>query len=234
MVCYFDLIVMEKRKSYSDIAAHLRGEIYSGGYKMNDRFPPERELAEKMKASRGTIRKALGQLESEGLVDTANNSGTFVKFNSKNFRQPIFESARPLELMDARFAFEPHICRLSVLNARPIDILELSRILDAMETKTNDAVAFAILDTQFHMKLVDTTGNPLLEWIAMQINSVRGNQSWTRMRKLTLEPNIIYQYNLQHRQILDAIKFREPELAAERMKEHLETARLSLTRASAT
>ena len=136
--------------------------------------------------------------------------------------------------MDARFAFEPHICRLSVLNARPIDILEISGILDSMETKVNDAVAFANLDTHFHMKLVATTGNPLLEWIAMQINSVRGNQSWTRMRKLTLEPNIIYQYNLQHRQILDAIKFREPELAAERMKEHLETARLSLTRASAT
>ena len=225
---------MEKRKSFSDIAAQLRGEIYTGRFKMNDRLPPERDLAEIMKASRGTIRKALEQLENEGLVGIVNNSGTYVRFNNKNIRQPIFESARPLELMDARFAFEPHICRLSVLNARPIDILELSGIQDAMETKVEDAVAFANLDTQFHMKLVGTTGNPLLEWIAMQINSVRGNQSWTRMRQLTLEPNIIYKYNLQHRQILDAIKFREPELAAERMKEHLETARLSLTRASAT
>ena len=57
---------------------------------------------------------------------------------------------------------------------------------------------------------------------------------WVRMRRITLGPGIISQYNRQHRAIVDAIRNREPEAAAERMKEHLETARLSLTRAAAT
>jgi len=37
-----------------------------------------------------------------------------------------------------------------------------------------------------------------------------------------------------HRNVLDAIRAREPELAATVMKHHLESARLSLTRAAST
>ena len=53
-------------------------------------------------------------------------------------------------------------------------------------------------------------------------------------RIATTNTSIIDQYNDQHRRMLSAIKSREPERAAMLMKEHLETARLSLTRAAAT
>jgi DNA-binding GntR family transcriptional regulator len=53
------------------------------------------------------------------------------------------------------------------------------------------------------------------------------------MRGLTLNPTVIDQYNKQHRKILEALYRREPEAAANSMKEHLETVRLSLTRAAA-
>jgi GntR family uxuAB operon transcriptional repressor len=52
------------------------------------------------------------------------------------------------------------------------------------------------------------------------------------MRQVTLDSSIIRQYNAQHRDILNALRAREPERAAMKMKEHLETARLSLTRAA--
>ena len=142
--------------------------------------------------------------------------------------------ARPLELMDARFALEPHICRLAVLNARRSDFDELELLLRAMESDVDDTTRFAEMDTLFHTKLVETTGNSLLMWIASQINSVRSLSEWTRMRHLTLERNIITRYNLQHRSIVSAIRSREPEKAAHLMKDHLETARLSLTRAAST
>jgi len=74
----------------------------------------------------------------------------------------------------------------------------------------------------------------LLIWIIGQITSVRSQDDWTRMRQITLNPSIITQYNGQHRQILNALRTREPERAAKIMKEHLETARLSLTRAAET
>ena len=76
--------------------------------------------------------------------------------------------------------------------------------------------------------------NGLLIWIIDQIANVRAQDDWTRMRHLTLDTRTINQYNAQHRQILNAIRTREPERAANIMKEHLETARLSLTRAAET
>ena len=136
--------------------------------------------------------------------------------------------------MDVRFALEPHICRLAVLNAVPDHFDRMESLLAEMESKTEDAAGFADADTQFHSLLVETTGNPLLIWMAAQINSVRGHRQWTRMRQLTLEADIITQYNTQHRAIVNAIHDREPEEAAKQMRTHLETARLSLTRASAT
>ena len=54
------------------------------------------------------------------------------------------------------------------------------------------------------------------------------------MRQLTLNAAMIDQYNVQHRDILNALRSREPERAAAKMKAHLETARLSLTRAAET
>lgn len=53
------------------------------------------------------------------------------------------------------------------------------------------------------------------------------------MRRLTLEPSIIRAYNRQHRAVVEAIRAREPERAAALMKDHLQTAGLSLTRAAA-
>ena len=88
-------------------------------------------------------------------------------------------------------------------------------------------------DTEFHHTLVKCTRNVLLIWIIDQINSVRGQTDWKRMRGLTLNPTVIDQYNKQHRKILEALYRREPEAAANSMKEHLETVRLSLTRAAA-
>ena len=91
---------------------------------------------------------------------------------------------------------------------------------------------FCEFNDPFHRALAGSTRNNLLVWVIDQINSVRAMDEWTRMRQLTLDTRIIRQYNRQHRQILQAIRSREPERAANHMKEHLETARLSLTRAA--
>ena len=110
----------------------------------------------------------------------------------------------------------------------------MEELCEHMESSVDDPVSFAESDSEFHRFLANCTGNRLLIWIIDQITAVRSQDEWRRMRQLTLNEIIISQYNVQHRQILNAIRSREPERAANHMKEHLETARLSLTRASAT
>jgi GntR family uxuAB operon transcriptional repressor len=223
-----------KRAGSADIAAALRRDIANGVLQVHDPLPAERRLAETWGVSRGTIREALGRLERENLVETRRGSGTYVVENGGAPAGNLFESARPLELIDARFALEPHICRLAVLHGRARDFERLEELLALMERSVEDPSAFAEADADFHARLAEATGNSLLSWIIAQVNLVRSREEWTRMRHLTLERGIIERYNEQHRQIVDAMVAREGDRAASLMKRHLETARLSLTRAMAT
>lgn len=216
------------------IAASLRRDIFRGDLRLHEPLPPERRLAETFGVSRGTVRQALDRLERENLVETRRGSGTYVIHQEAAPANNLFESARPLELMDARFALEPHICRLVVLHGRRRAIEGLQDLLEVMEASGGDANAFAEADGEFHARLAEATGNRLLTWIIAQVNLVRSRNEWTRMQHLTLEPSIIAEYNLQHRRIVEAIRARDAEQAAALMKQHLETARLSLTRAIAT
>lgn len=223
-----------QRMGAADIAALVRREISKGTLQRHDRLPPERVLSDTYGAARGTVRKALMQLEDEGFVETRPGSGTYVVHEAQTVAAGAIDNATPLELMDARFALEPHICRLAVLHGRRADFDRMEELCTLMETQVDDPTAFSEADTAFHRALADSTRNGLLIWIITQIGSVRGQDDWTRMRRLTLDGQTISTYNAQHRQILNALRTREPERAANIMKEHLETARLSLTRASET
>lgn len=218
----------------ADIAALIRREISKGNMQLHDRLPPERILADTYGAARGTVRKALTRLEREGFVEIRPGSGTYVVHKPDESPASAIDNATPLELMDTRFALEPHICRLAVLHGRRSDFEILETLCTRMEACVDDPVSFSEADTAFHRALVESTRNGLLIWIIDQIGNVRSQDDWTRMRRLTLDEATITQYNAQHRQILNAIRTREPERAANVMKEHLETARLSLTRASET
>jgi GntR family uxuAB operon transcriptional repressor len=223
-----------KRIGAAEITAMLRKEIASGQLQPRDRLPPERVLAEAHGVARGTVREALTRLAREGLVEIRPGSGTYVIYEPEPVASTVIENARPLELIDARFALEPHICRLAVLHARLQDFERAEALLARMESSVEDPVGFSEADAAFHNLLAEITGNGLLLGMVNQINAVRDHEQWSRMRTLTLGPSIIAQYNTQHRQIVNAIRSREPERAAALMKEHLETARLSLTRAAAT
>lgn len=222
---------MSKRGA-SEVASVMRSAIAAGQYKRFERLPASRQLSENLGVARNTLREALYQLEREGLLETRAGSGTYVLDSSDQDVPVAVGGATPLELIDARFALEPHICRLCVLHGRREDIEALEELCDRMEAAKTDATAFSEADTEFHKTLVKTTRNTLLIWLISQITTVRSLEEWTRMRHVTLDQAIISQYNDQHRDILNAIRAREPERAAGKMKEHLETARMSLMRAA--
>ena len=222
------------RVGAAEIAGILRREISSGTLGYHERLPAERVLAASYGVARGTVREAFNQLADDGLVEIRPSSGTYVLVNTFNSANSVIENANPLELIDTRFALEPHICRLAVLHARPAELDRADKLLAQMDNCVNDLEGFSAADTAFHTLLAKTTGNQLLIWIVEQINGVRNQKQWAQMRRMTLTEKTISQYNLHHRQIIDAIRAREPEQAATAMQDHLESARLSLTRVAST
>lgn len=215
----------------AELSAILRRDIKSGRLADKERLPSERKLSDRFGIARGTVREALNALVNEGLVASRAGSGTYVSYDPDAVGNPAIQNARPLELIDARFALEPHICRLAVLHARLQDLEKAERLLEQMEQKPFNPASFSEADSAFHILLAEITGNSLLIWIMKQISFVRNQDQWAQMRQITLHDDVIDLYNTQHRQILNAIRSREADLAARLIKDHLETARLSLTRA---
>jgi len=71
---------------YQQLQRALRGAIENGVIGPDDALPPERDLAEMLKVSRITVRKAIDDLVEDGLLIRKQGSGTFVSNRvEKNF-----------------------------------------------------------------------------------------------------------------------------------------------------
>ena len=214
-----------------DITVDLRRQITNAHYPRDARLPPERVLSDEYGVARGTVREALKSLESMGFVERRAGSGTYVTYAGTLLRGSVIETTRPLELVDARFAIEPHMVRLAVLHATEVDLQTCESHMVEME-HADASKHFADLDEQFHLSLADAAHNPMIKWMMEKTHEVRSHAQWARMRTLTLNPAIIARYNRQHRQIVDAIRARDADAAARAMREHLDTARRSLVEAT--
>jgi GntR family transcriptional regulator len=76
---------------YLQIADELRDQILSEAFRPGARLPSEHELMETYGAARQTVRKAIAELKSEGLLDSERGRGVFVRA-----RAPILRSANEL------------------------------------------------------------------------------------------------------------------------------------------
>ena len=63
---------------YHQLMQRIRGDIERGVYPVGSRIPPEHELEKLYQVSRVTVRRALAELTSEGLLERKQGKGTFV------------------------------------------------------------------------------------------------------------------------------------------------------------
>ena len=68
----------KKNFLYERVYNKIYHQIVSGDYKPGDLLPTEKELCEKMQVSLITVRRALKELEDEGLVKKVRGKGTYV------------------------------------------------------------------------------------------------------------------------------------------------------------
>ena len=80
--------------------------------------------------------------------------------------------------------------------------------------------------------LARASANPLLLSIYRQINHVRLHAQWDAMKEKVLTPEVIVEYNRQHRGILNALHVRDAQLAQSLITGHLEKARDDLMKAN--
>jgi GntR family transcriptional regulator, arabinose operon transcriptional repressor len=70
--------IQRAQQKQEQVRSQLLGEIAVGRLRPGDALPSEKRLAELLRISRHTIRRALGELERDGVVERLHGKGTFV------------------------------------------------------------------------------------------------------------------------------------------------------------
>jgi GntR family transcriptional regulator len=92
----------------------MRAQVASGQWPEHYKLPSEYDLASQLGVNRGTVRKAIAQLISEGLLTTVHGRGTFV--SSREIEQPLAERLVTFseELLGKNIAFETRVLETAV------------------------------------------------------------------------------------------------------------------------
>jgi DNA-binding GntR family transcriptional regulator len=189
---------------------HLKSVILSGRFRPGERLAEE-HLAEELGVSRTPVREALHKLEQDGLIEPLESRGFCIPYDSLEEVEDLF---------DLRTVLEGYALR--VICERITD--EQLKALEEMIGESDDALGRERLDEVFHW---NTQFHDTLH--AMVAHKRRFHSLIVNMRKYVLryrKDTLQYLDGGQrasegHRQILLALKLKDPEICERVMRIHI-------------
>jgi DNA-binding FadR family transcriptional regulator len=214
---------IKKAKVYEEIVAKIKDMVEKGRFKSGDQLPVERELAEVFRVSRSSVREALRSLESQGFIESRQGDGTYIA------RQPVESLVRPLasviltekddqmELFEMRRMIEPDLAYLAAERATEEEIAMMEKVLTLQQEQIDRGDFETDVDRNFHYIMARAARNKALLRITDNIIDLLAE---SRDQYLQVEGRP-QKSILRHREVLEAIRARDPERAEKCMLEHL-------------
>jgi GntR family transcriptional repressor for pyruvate dehydrogenase complex len=165
--------VAKQNRIFQDVVEQIQEAIINGDLRPGDTLPPERDLKDTFRTSRGTLREALRVLEQKGLIEIrlGVRGGAVVK---AAMADPFSESLDLLirsqkvslsHLAEFREGVEGTVAALATRRATGKDIRMLESLLSEAETHVavgpNAWDDFVNVDKRFHQALAHISGNPI-------------------------------------------------------------------------
>lgn len=192
-----------------EIANTIRSRILKGEYGIGERIK-ENQIAEELRVSRTPVREAIRQLETEGLIESIPNRGSFAIGFTKQDIADIYAVRAVVEVLAMKWA------------ASKITEEELSRLQDEYDimefyTRKKDGDKVMEINKRFHEIIYNASRSRFL------IQTLKSYQEYVQQtRKVTVycEENL-NEILKEHYDILQAMKERNENHAAEKIMIHL-------------
>ena len=198
--------------------------INMGKLKPGDKLPAEREMCTMFSVSRTVIRDALKTLVGLGIVTIRHGMGAYINEvgGTEDFSRltALLQISRGTveELSQVREIIESQAVIWCTENANEQDLRLLQHIVrKGKEVGDGDESKLALLDAEFHLKIVEAAGNRVMMRLMINLVDLLGEN---RARVLMV-PGRQRLSVLEHETIFEAINQRDPELAHQRMLNHL-------------
>ena len=211
----------DKKKVLIDIT-NINEKIYNliRGRIIHFEYPPGfqitiRKLQDELGVSNSPIKDALFRLAGEGLVEITSRKGTFVKDISEKDLYEIEEARAILEIgavnIIAKTITDKQLDRLDALYKEtliPEDEFEYSKFMEK--------------DNRFHLEIIKMTNNRKLVDIYKQLNA---HVHITRFQYARNRKKPLPWTHKDHREIIKALRLRDPEKVKTAIQSHREKAR---------
>lgn len=146
----------------------MQAKILSGELKPGDRLTPERELAQQMGISRGSVNQGILDMERMGFLRIVPRKGTFVAEYVRratpetlsaimSYDSALIDSTLFRDLMDLRILVERECTRLACARLTPESLRLLQAHADAIYAAGEDEAAEAVY--AYHKCLTEISGN---------------------------------------------------------------------------
>ncbi len=227
--------------SKPDIAEDLARGIFAGEYAPGSFLPRELDLCETYGVSRSTVRSALQQLVSAGMVVRISGQGSRVRELPDwhlldprvsewmaRFAQPNPRIQR--DIFTFRVAVEPFMARLAAENATAEDLLAIETawrgMIAALETpdRRHAGLSHDEHDVAFHEAIFAATHNLLWAQLSHMLKPAIGLLVETSNHSAAELSDSME----RHRRLMEAIRLRQPEQAEQAALSVLERTGLDL------
>lgn len=215
-------------RAFEAILLQLKEAISAGTLRAGSRLPSERDLAVQFGVSRASVREALRVLEALGLVGTrrgADNGAVLLSEPGNAFTTvlDLLVALRHVPLADVvefRVMLETNAVR-RLASHHGSDLETLRSLLDRMADPLLDQASFHQLDASFHVTLVRSAGNRLVNLVETAADSTLralvADVALVANDWSTVRPRLM----AEHQAIYDAVAAADPALAEERTAAHI-------------
>ena len=206
---------MAGKRLYHSVAEQIVTMIDDGIFPPNSRLPGERELAEQLSVSRVTVREAEIFLQAQGIIQVKTGSGAYVLDPSKH--NGSLPNVSAFELTEARTLFESEAAALA---ARDISDETLSLLEEHLKKMRGSDREAELADREFHRTIASASGNATVLYVVEMLWRIRMESKPVRKVYDSVCHDDADAREAEHREILDALRARDPAAARVAMREH--------------
>lgn len=165
-----------------DVLKRLADSIISGKLEPGEKIPTEMELSARFGVSRNTVREAVKMLKAMGVLTIRRAHGTYVASDiSPVVLNPLIfalalKPKTAAHLYELRVMFESMVLFLAIKKISDEEIANLKHLVDEAKDWYESGQAtiedYLHKDIDFHVRLIQSLHNPLIEIIGHSINAL--------------------------------------------------------------
>ena len=230
---------IESTRTLADrVTEALMRKIVGEELPAGSQLPSEQVMAQSFGVSRTVIRESISRLKSEGLIDTKQGRGAFVRTDRTDVPLRIgINAEKPqtslLHILELRLGLDAEIASLAAVRRTRDQMSTIERALRAID-EASDAGGDAVAeDMEFHLAIAQATQNPFFfELIRFLGSAFYSGIAVTRANEGRLEA-LAKQTRAEHEAIMKAIMKRDSKAASKAARSHIEKASKRLLSADA-